>query len=130
MAAVVAVVNYNGKILIGKKRSDSPKVLAGQWHIPGETVEGNETDEEALKRGMIEEAGLEVQVGKYLGKTITPTSHSEARWYECFSATDKVMKGSELEGLDWVDKNDILDRVGYRAKSLWPKEIIDYFSDI
>ena len=61
--AVVAVVNYNGKVLLGKKIKNSPKALAGQWHIPGESVEDNESDEEALIRGIREEAGLEIEVG-------------------------------------------------------------------
>ncbi len=34
--AVSAIVNYNGKILLAKKRPESEKVLAGKWHLPGE----------------------------------------------------------------------------------------------
>jgi 8-oxo-dGTP pyrophosphatase MutT (NUDIX family) len=128
MTAVVAVVNYKGKILIGKKRLDSHKILAGQWHIPGETIEEGETDEQALKRGMMEEAGLEIRVGRYLGKTIIPTSHSEARWYECFANTVAATPSEELIELKWADKSEVPDRIGYRAKSLWPPEIRDYFS--
>ena len=77
--AVVAVVNCRDKILLGKKRKDSPKFLAGEWHIPGETVEDGESDQEALIRGMREEAGLEIEVGKYLGSHATPTSQREAK---------------------------------------------------
>ena len=128
MAAVVAVVNYKGKILLGKKRSDSHKFLAGQWHIPGETIEKGETDEQALKRGIREEAGLEIEVGRYIGKTISPTNKMEVRWHECFAYTDKIEIGSDLENADWFIREDVPDKIGYRAKSLWPPEIMDYFS--
>jgi ADP-ribose pyrophosphatase YjhB (NUDIX family) len=87
--AVVAIINYGGKKFLGKKRSDSSKRLAGQWHFPGETVEGDETDEQALKRCGGEEIGLEITVGRYLGSHVTPTSHRAVKFYECFAYTDK-----------------------------------------
>ena len=61
MAAVIAIVNYQDRVLIGKKKLDSPKVLRGEWHIPGEKIENSETDEEALLRGIKEEVGLEIR---------------------------------------------------------------------
>ena len=48
--ALIAIVNFDGKILVGKKKSSSPKFLAGEWHIPVETAEAEETDEEVLIR--------------------------------------------------------------------------------
>lgn len=127
MTAVVAIINYQDKILIGKKRTDSKKFLAGKWHIPGETVERNEEDEQALIRGIKEETGLDIIVGRYIASHITPTSKSEARWYECFSQTDKVTPGSDLEELKWVDKKKVLSMCSDKAVSLWAKKVIDYF---
>lgn len=128
MVAVVAIVIYDGKVLIGKKRSDSPKKLAGQWHVLGETIQEDETDEQALIRGVKEEADLEIKVGKYIASHTTPTSKSEARWYECFADTSQVNYSSDLEDIKWVPKNDVLRLCSKRAVSLWPEEIIDYFS--
>jgi 8-oxo-dGTP diphosphatase len=125
--AVVAVVNYDEKILVGKKRGDFPKFLAGKWHIPGETVEEGESDQEALIRGMREESGLEISVGRYLGKHTTPTSQKEAIWYECFATTDQVTIGSDLEDINWVPRAEVLEYCSPRAVELWPKEIQDYF---
>ena|SRR5271157_601738 len=126
MTAVVAIINYQDKILVGKKKSNSEKALAGQWHIPGETVIGNETDEEALKRGMKEETGLDIRVGKYLGSSVTPTNKSEARWYECFANTDKAIPGSDLERLVWIDKDTSLYYLPLSAISLMPTEVQGY----
>lgn len=128
MGAVIGIINYNGKVLVGKKRRDSNKFLAGEWHIPGETIEDGETDEDALIRGFQEEAGLEIRVGKYLSSHTTPTSKKEAKWYECFSKTDKVIPGSDLEKVEWILKNKVLKICSKKAYSLWPKEILDYFN--
>ena len=125
--AVVAVVNYEGKLLVGKKRKDSLKFLAGEWHIPGETVENSESDEEALKRGMREEAGLDIRVGRYLGKHITPTSQKEALWYECFADTSQVTCGSDLEDIKWIPCNEVLSHFSSRVTDLWSAEIKNYF---
>ena len=124
--AVVAVVNYDGRILLGKKLKTSSKMLAGKWHIPGESVESNESDEEALIRGMREEAGLEIKVGRYLGSSITPSSKNEAKWYECFSSTDNIIPGSDLEDAKFVQRNEVLNYCDERFKD-YPKEIQDYF---
>lgn len=125
--AVVAIINYQNKILIGKKKSNSKKFLRGEWHIPGETVKLGESDKEALIRGMIEETGLEIRVGKYIGSHITPSSKKEARWYECFSDTDDAIPGDDLEDLKWVSKKDALSFCGSRAIALWSKEVREYF---
>lgn len=128
MVAVSGIVIYENKILIGKKRSDSKKFLAGQWHIPGETIEGNESDEDALKRGFKQEANLEIIVGKYLCSSITPSSKTEVRWYECFSNTDEVKPGSDLENIKFVLKNQVLNSLDEKAKSILPEQIKNYFS--
>ena len=124
--AVVAIINYQNKILIGKKKSNSKKFLRGEWHIPGETVQQGESDKEALIRGMMEETELEIRVGKYVGSHITPSSKKEARWYECFSDTDDAVPGDDLEDLKWVSKKDALRFCGSRTTT-WSKEILNYF---
>jgi len=123
---VVAVVIYNGKILLGKKRSDSKKFLAGKWHIPGETIEFGEDDKTTLIRGIKEEAGLEICVGDYIGNSLSPNKHN-LRWYECFARSDKIFAGSDLEDVKWVEKNEVLNSVDSLLFSLWPEEIKKYF---
>jgi ADP-ribose pyrophosphatase YjhB (NUDIX family) len=127
MTAVVAIINYNGKILIGKKKSDSQKFLKGKWHIPGERVEEGESDQQALIRGMKAETGLDIKVGKYLCSSITPTSKTKARWYECFANTDNVTAGEDLEELKWIRKGNVLLECDKEAVLIFPKKIIHYF---
>jgi len=123
---LIAVVNFDGKVLLGKKRSDSPKRLSGEWHVPGETAEEGESDEEALIRGMKEEVGIKIKVGRYLASHIT-SSGKNAKWYECFADTWDVIPGSDLEDAKFVSKKGVLKICGERANSFWPKEILEYF---
>lgn len=126
--ALIAIVNFCGEVLVGKKKSSSPKFLAGEWHIPGETAERDETDEQALIRGIKEEAGIEIRVGKYLASHTTPTSKRESKWYECFAETDRIIIGSDLEDAKFVARKEVLKICGEKSYSLWPGEIVKYFS--
>lgn len=127
MAAAIAIINYEGKILIGKKRSDSKKFLAGKWHLPGETLEKGETEEQALIRGIKEETGLDIVVGKYLASHITPTSKAEVKWFECFAKSKDAIPSSDLEKLRWVEKKEV-PIICELSSHIWPKEIDDYFN--
>ncbi len=57
---VGGVAVEDGKILL-VRRAHRP--AAGYWSIPGGRVENGETLEEAVKREMLEECGVEVEVG-------------------------------------------------------------------
>ena len=122
--AVVALVEHEGKILLGKKRRDSEGYFAGKWHIPGETMEDGETDEEALIRGMREEAGIEIRVGRYLAQHISPKG-TLVRWYECIPQTYDISNGSDLEAIAWTPKKEVPSIC--KTSHLWPDEIKRYF---
>jgi len=128
MVAVVGIINNEGKILIGKKRSDSTKFLSGKWHIPGGSVEEGERYEEALIREIREETGLEISVGRYIGSHKTPTSRREARCYECFYVSGELRAGDDLEEGIWVPRNQVLTSCDIEATQLWSKEVRDYFN--
>lgn len=132
--AISAIVIYKNNdkeyILLGKKRKDSHKFLAGAWHIPGGSVEKNESDEQALRREIGEEVGIEIVVGKYIGSSITPTNRG-INWYECATKEYRLHPSSDLEDAIWVPKEEVIkfmNRFGQKAMSLWPKEVHAYFS--
>lgn len=61
-----AIFNSDGKLFI-TKRGDKAKNERGKWEIPGGSVEFGETFEQAIKREMREEVGVEIEVIELLG---------------------------------------------------------------
>jgi 8-oxo-dGTP diphosphatase len=128
MYGVVAIVHDEaGNILIGEKRSDSEKFLAGEWHIPGGHVESGETDQEALIREMFEEAKIEINVKRYICSSLIPSSQKELGWYECFHVRGNIEPGSDLQAVKWIPKSNVLEEVSQKAIERWPEEIKNYF---
>jgi 8-oxo-dGTP diphosphatase len=60
IVGVGAVIIQDGKVVLVKRRFEP---LAGQWSLPGGRLELGETLEAGLAREMLEETGLEVEVG-------------------------------------------------------------------
>lgn len=124
--AVVAVVPYEGMILVGKKKADSEGMMAGQWHIPGETLIGDETDEAGLIRGILEEASIQVKPGRYLGTHYSPKG-TRVNWYECKPETTDIVAGSDLDEVKWVPFGEVMEVCDNDAIALWPQAILSYF---
>ena len=58
-----AIIKKDNKILIARRAPN--KHLAGFWEFPGGKIEEGETPEFCLKRELIEELGITVNVGKF-----------------------------------------------------------------
>ena len=63
---VAAVIAKDDTYLITQRRKTA--VLSGLWEFPGGRVEGDESDEEALKRELLERLGAAIDVGKAIAK--------------------------------------------------------------
>jgi ADP-ribose pyrophosphatase YjhB (NUDIX family) len=57
---VGAVIVDQGRVVLIKRKHEP---LAGQWSLPGGAVELGESLEDCVRREMLEETGLEVEVG-------------------------------------------------------------------
>jgi 8-oxo-dGTP diphosphatase len=60
IVGVGAVILIDGRVVLAKRRHEP---LAGQWSLPGGTLELGETLEAGVAREMLEETGLVVEVG-------------------------------------------------------------------
>jgi 8-oxo-dGTP diphosphatase len=61
MLVVAAVIERNGLVLIGQRRSEDRHPL--KWEFPGGKVEDGEMPPEALRRELREELAIEAEIG-------------------------------------------------------------------
>lgn len=59
-----AIIVRDGKVLLCKRAKDPFK---GKWDVPGGYLEEKESPEEALKREMKEELGVEIEIKNFIG---------------------------------------------------------------
>lgn len=103
-----AVIYHQDKILITLRPED--KKLGGYWEFPGGKIEDQETPEEALKRELLEELAIKVEVGELL-ETV-PHSYDWgdvvilAYWCQWKSGTIKHL---EVSDHCWVAARRLLD---------------------
>ncbi|MEW6234129.1 MAG: A/G-specific adenine glycosylase [Candidatus Omnitrophota bacterium] len=70
---VAAAILKNGRYLLGKRPPGG--MLEGLWEFPGGKVEGDETQEAALRREIQEELGICVRVGRLIASVDHVYSH-------------------------------------------------------
>jgi len=125
--ASIGIIWYGGKILLGKKKSSEDNFLAGEWCLPAETAEGDESYEQTLKRGMREELRLEIEIIKFIASGKTP-SGKDSRYYECSANIDSLVAMDDLEDAKLVAREDVLRACGEKTTSTWPRKVTEYFS--
>lgn len=128
MIAVVGIVENKGRILVGKKVVSKAHFLSGAWHIPGGKVNDNESDEEALKREIKEECGIDIKVEKFLDEFYNEDAKMLARWYLCSTKDEKLTPRGDLEDVKWVAKKDVMKICDKDAVKNWPGKIRDCFT--
>ena len=96
-----ALIVRDGRVLVARKPSGGPR--AGLWEFPGGKVEPGEGDNEALRRELAEELGVEVSVGR-LAESVRweyADVAIELRAYWCTIARGEP-QAHEHEALAWV----------------------------
>lgn len=61
LIVTAAVIRRNGKILITRRPDGKPQ--GGLWEFPGGKLHGGESPQEGLRRELVEELALEIEVG-------------------------------------------------------------------
>jgi mutator protein MutT len=111
ITAVAAIILQNDKILLIKRGSE-PNI--GKWSIPGGSIEFGETLEEAVKREVREETGLEINVGELAGvlDLIVKSDGNIQFHYVLIDYFAAVVSGEAVAGTDaaeccWVPLDDL-----------------------
>ncbi|MCI0342207.1 MAG: NUDIX domain-containing protein [Planctomycetales bacterium] len=108
VVVVAAVLRAAGKLLVQRRKAPGP--LRGTWEFPGGKPEGAETDEQALRREVREETGLEVVPGRLLREVLHayPNKLVRLRFYEAALA-DGSRLPRETRDLRWVTPADLAE---------------------
>ena len=105
IVVVAAVIQDSDRFLVTRRQ---PGVhLAGMWEFPGGKIDIDETDAQALRRELLEELGVEADVGSRIHRTehAYPDRTIELRFYRC------TLKGSPRRALGqemrWVPRDQL-----------------------
>jgi 8-oxo-dGTP diphosphatase len=109
---VGAVIVRDGQVLIVKRKYDP---LAGQWSLPGGGVELGETLEASVAREMLEETGLDIEVGPVIEvfDRITRDERGEVRYhfvlvdYLCWPIGGELRASSDVADARFVDPAEL-----------------------
>ncbi len=113
LPGVGGVLLRNGKILLARRKTDPGK---GYWAVPGGLVELGETLEEAVKREMLEETGLEVVplYPIYADTVLVRDSDGRVKYHYvlvdllCKQVGGRLRPGGDVKEVRWVDLNHAL----------------------
>lgn len=107
---VAAIIKHEGKVLIARRNYGE---FCGLWEFPGGKIEKDEDAKAALKREILEELNVEIEVGPYLMKATYPYPNfhldMDCYWCSLTSANFKLEAHSQIkwitidqEDIDWV----------------------------
>ena len=110
-----AIITSKGRILLGKKEEKEGHPISGEWHFPGGHIDKGEEPEEALKREVKEETGLEVEVHQLVDATSGTGSDEEVPFillYHCEAEEKDAESKDDLEEVKWVSPGKVKESLG------------------
>jgi len=102
---VGVIINKNNQVLIAKRASHQHQ--GDKWEFPGGKVENDETPQEALKRELKEELGIDIQSANYLLINVDHKYTDKTVRLEVYEVKNWQGKpeGREGQPLRWVEKS-------------------------
>ena len=112
---VKALITDRGEILIGKKDEEEDHPISGEWHILGGHLEHGEEVEEAVKREVKEEAGLEVEVHQTVDIMSFTWDSGEKDSLQivlhCVADSHDAEPKDDLKEVKWVKPDELAEQV-------------------
>jgi len=112
IASVGVIVVERGKVLLVQRGKEPSR---GRWTIPGGVVELGETVHEAAKRELMEECGIEVEIGRLIAAFDSIVRDADGRVRFHYVILDmlgartggEVRAGGDVMDARWVGVDDL-----------------------
>ncbi len=111
---VAAVIEHAGRVLCMQHDATRHSYTSWRWEFPGGKIEPGETPQQALRREILEELDLQVQVHEHLATVqhSYPDFDITLQFYRCTAATTAIVRREhashcwlppgELHTLQWA----------------------------
>lgn len=103
------IFNEQGKILCTQRGGSKHDYISYKWEFPGGKIEDGETEHEALKRELLEELKIEVEVGEKFFDVEHTYEHFHLSMpiYKCKLLSD-TLSLEVHEGYKWLSPNEMM----------------------
>ena len=103
------LILYNGKVLIAQRKRG--KDLALYWELPGGKLEQGETLEQCLKRELLEEMALPIEVDKFFMQSVYDYQFGTfaINAFLAHSVTDNIPILSAHEQYKWIKPKEMVN---------------------
>lgn len=100
-----AVVREDGRLL-AIRRADN-----GTWELPGGVLDLEETPQEGVRREVLEETGIEVDVSELTGIYKNMTRGVVALVFRCKPSGGTERTSAETAAVDWLTPEEVRERM-------------------
>ena len=105
---VCGIIFKDNLVLICRRKPE--KSLGGYWEFPGGKVEEAETHEDSLKRELVEELNLNVNIKRHFFDTVHHYENITIELISFICETENIAtESTDHDQLDWVKVDDLLN---------------------
>lgn len=101
---VFAVIESQGRYLLARRRD------IGWWNLAGGGMEAGETVDEALRREVREEVGIEIEIDRLVGVYSKPQKSEVVMTFWCHPAGGTPGLSDEVSEVGWFTIDQLPDR--------------------